>query len=83
MATCPVCFECHYGVKELKYIHNIPRSFVTVNAETAQQDAGYTILFVNTLQPVIKEHEATYVANSNPNCERGSPTMSVLQSPMS
>jgi hypothetical protein len=69
---------------ELKYIHNFPRSLVTVGAQAAQKEAGYAHLFVNTLQPIIKEHEAACLANSNALCENcSSPRVTALQTPMS
>jgi hypothetical protein len=84
MVTCPVRFEFYCGDEELKYIHNIPRNLVTIGAQAAQKDAGYANLFVNTLQLIIKEHEAVYLANSNAFCENcGSPRVTVLQTPMS
>ena len=52
MATCPVRFEFYCGEEELKYIHNIPESLVTVGAHAAQNDAGYANLFVNVQPPV-------------------------------
>ena len=65
MATCSVQFKFYCGDEELKYVYNIPRNLVTVGAQAAQKDARYATLFINTLQPIIKEHEAIYLANSN------------------
>jgi hypothetical protein len=82
MATCPVRFEFYCGEEELKYIHNVPRNLVTVGAQAAQKDVGYANLFVNTLQLIIKEHEAACLANSNAFCENcGSPRVTALQTP--
>ena len=83
MATCPVRFEFYCGEEELKYVHNVPRNLVTVGAQAAQKDAGYANLFVNTLQPTIKEHEVACLANSHAFCENcGSPRVTALQTPM-
>jgi hypothetical protein len=84
MATCPVRFEFYCGEEELKYVHSIPRNLVTAGVHAAQKDAGYANLFTNTLQPIIKEHEAACLANSNAFCENcGSPRVTALQTPMS
>ncbi|KAF2175491.1 hypothetical protein K469DRAFT_610470 [Zopfia rhizophila CBS 207.26] len=84
MTTCPVRFEFYCGEEELKYVHNVPRNLVTVGAQAAQKDAGYAKLFVNTLQPIIKEHEAVCLSNSNAFCENcGSFRVTALQTPMS
>ncbi|KAH7110451.1 hypothetical protein EDB81DRAFT_927018 [Dactylonectria macrodidyma] len=86
MATCPVRFEfhCERAPAKLKYIHNIPRSLVTADAQAAQEDAGYINRFVDALRPIMKEHEAACRAASNTLCGNcGSPTVTVLQTPMS
>jgi MYND finger len=84
MAACPVRFEFYCGEEELKYVHNVPRNLVTAGVQAAQKDAGYGNLFLNTLQPIIKEHEAACLANSNAFCENcGSPRVTALQTPMS
>src|SRR5258708_39273680 len=70
MATCPVRFEFYCGEEELKYIHNVPRSLVAVGAQATRKEAGCANLFINTLQPIIKEHEFTCLANSNAFCEK-------------
>ena len=83
MSTCPVRFEFHCGEEELKYTHNISRSLVAAGAQVAQ-DTGYGNLFVKTLQPIMKEHEAICLATSNSHCENcGSRRTTVLQTPMS
>src|SRR5947207_14361900 len=77
MATRPVRFEfhCENASEKLKYVHHIPRSLVTAAAQTAQNDAVYINVFVNTLQPILKEHEVACRAASNPLCGNcGSPT---------
>ena len=84
MATCPARFEFYCGEKELRYIHNIPSSLVTLEAQAAQKDAAYVNLFVNAIQPIMKEHETACLANSNASCENcGSPRVMVLQTPTS
>ncbi|RFU24591.1 hypothetical protein B7463_g11746, partial [Scytalidium lignicola] len=86
MATCPVRFEfhCENAPEKLKFIHNVPRSFVTSDAQTAQRDPGYANRFATMLQPIMKEHEAACLAASNPRCGNcGSPTMKTVQTPMS
>ena len=84
MATCPVRFEFYCGEEELKFIHNVPRSLVTVGAQATRKEAGYGNLFINTLLPIIKEHEAACLTNSNAFCENcGSPRVTALQTPMS
>lgn len=51
---------------------------------SAQRDAGYIDLFLNVLQPIIKEHEATCLAISKPFCENcGSARVTALHTPMS
>jgi hypothetical protein len=83
MATRPVRFEFYCGEEELKYFHDIPRSLVIGRAQVAQ-DAGYSKLFVEALQPIMKEYEAVCLATSNAFCENcGSPRTTVLQTPMS
>jgi len=84
MATCPVRFEFYCGEEELKCIHNIPESLVTVGVHAAENNAGYANLFVNVLQRIIKEHEAACLAISNALCENcGSPRVTALHTPMS
>jgi hypothetical protein len=82
MATCPVRFEVYCGKEELKYIHNVPRNLVTVGAQVALKDVRYVKLFMKTLPPIIKEHEAACLANSNGFCENyDSLRVTALQTP--
>ena len=85
MATCPVRFDFDTELQgKLKYIHNVPRSLVTPTAQAAQHDPEYVKKFVNTIQPIMLEHEAACRAASNPKCQScGSPTVKVLLTPMS
>ena len=84
MATCPVRFEFYCGEEELKFAHNVSRDLVNVRAQAAQKDARYAKLFISTLKPIIKEHEAACLANSNVFCENcGLLRVTALQTPMS
>jgi len=84
MATCLVQFEFYCGEAKLKFVHNVPRDLVNIRAQEAQKDAGYAKLFKSTLQPIITDHEAACLANSNAFCENcGSPRVTALQTPMS
>jgi hypothetical protein len=85
MATCPVRFEFNTELQgKLKYVHNVPRSLVTPNAQVAQRDPQYVKNFVAAIQPIMQEHEAACRAASNSKCQScGSPAVKVLQTPMS
>ncbi|PVH90184.1 hypothetical protein DM02DRAFT_68156 [Periconia macrospinosa] len=85
MATCPVRFDFRTELQgTLKYIHNIPRSFVTSNAQVTQHDPEYIKNFVAAIRHIMLEHEAACRAASNPKCQScGSPTVQVLLTPMS
>src|SRR5438045_4158701 len=85
MATCPVRFEFQTELQgTLRYVHNVPRGLITPNAQGAQRDPEHIKNFVSTIQPIMKEHEVACLAASNPKCQCcGSPTFTVLQSPMS
>jgi hypothetical protein len=85
MATCPVRFDFQTELQgTLKYVHNVPRSLITPNAQVAQQDPEYIKKFVSTIQPIMQEHEAACRTASNPKCQScGSPTVTVLLTPMS
>ena len=62
----------------------MPRSLVTPTAQAAQRDPEYVKNFVNTIQPIMLEHEAACRVASNPKCQScGSPTVKVLLTPMS
>ena len=66
MATCPVRFEfnCENTSNKLIYIHNIPRSLVRLDAQVAQNEAGYVNRFQSAILPIMKEHEAACLALS-------------------
>ena len=85
MATCPVRFDFNTELQgKLKFVHNVPRSLVTPTAQVAQHDPEYVKNFVTTIQPIMQEHEVACHAASNPKCQScGSPTVKVLQTPMS
>lgn len=85
MATCRVRFDFQTDLQgTLKYVHNIPRSFVTPNAQVMQRDPEYIKNFLAAIRPIMLEHEAAYQVASNPKCQScGSPTVKVLQTPMS
>src|SRR5947207_14475902 len=85
MASCPVRFDFNTELQgELKYVHNVPRSLVTPTAQAAQRDPEYVKNFVNTIQPIMQEHEAACRVASNPKCQScGSPTVKILLTPMS
>ncbi|PVH91305.1 hypothetical protein DM02DRAFT_734224 [Periconia macrospinosa] len=85
MANRPVRFDFQTDLEgTLKYVHDIPRSFVTPNAQVMQHDPKYIKNFVAAMQPIMLEHEAACRAASNPKCQNcGSPTAKVLQTPMS
>ena len=85
MATCPVRFDFQTDLQgTLKYIRNIPRSLVTSNAQVTQHDPEYIRNFLAAIRPIMLEHEAACRAASNPKCQNcGSPTVQVLQTPMS
>jgi len=85
MATCPVRFDFHTELQgTLKYIHNVPRSLIRPDAQVAQRDPEHIKNFVSTIQPIMKEHEAACLAASSPKCQScGSPTVKILQTPMS
>src|SRR4051812_21113514 len=77
MATCPVRFDFNTELQgKLNYVHNVPRSLVIPTAQAAQRDAEYVKNFVNTIQPIMQEHEDACRAASNPKCQScGSPTV--------
>jgi hypothetical protein len=85
MATCPVRFEFNTELQgKLKYVHNVPSSLVTPNAQVAQRDPQYVKNFVAAIQPIMQEHEAACRAASNSKCQScGSSAVKVLQTPMS
>lgn len=85
MATCRVRFDFQTDLQGmLKYIYNISRSLVTPNAQVMQHDPDYIKNFVAAIRPIMLEHEAACSAASNPKCQScGSPTVKVLQTPMS
>ena len=85
MATCRVRFDFQTELLgTLKYVHNIPRSFVTPNAQVMQRDLEYIKNFVVAIRPIMLEHEDVCRAASNTKCQScGSPTVKVLQTPMS
>jgi MYND finger len=86
MATCPVRFEfhCELAPEKLKYVHNVPARLVSPTAQAAQADPEYVRTFVAALQPIMQEHEVACRAASNLKCQScGSPTVKVLQTPMS
>lgn len=65
---------------KLKFIHNLPRTLVTADAQVAQRDPAYVKSFASTLQPIMKEHEAACRARqmSNPLCGNcGSPAVNI------
>ncbi|KAH7110177.1 hypothetical protein EDB81DRAFT_832470 [Dactylonectria macrodidyma] len=69
MASCSVRFEFYCSeAQELKYTHDLPRSLVS-KAQAAGQNAGYNDLFVATVLPFMKEHEAACRGASNLFCE--------------
>lgn len=82
MATRQVRFIFACDLNKLTYIHNLPRSLVTVDG--ARNDAGYVSRFVSAIRPIMNEHQAACRAASNPRCENcGLPTVTILQTPMS
>jgi len=85
MATCPVRFDFHTDLQgTLKYIHNVPCSLVTPDAEATQRNPEYAKNFVSTIQPIMKEHEAACRTATVPKCQScDSPTVKILQTPMS
>ena len=85
MATCRVRFNIQTDLQgTLKYVHNIPRSLVTPNAQVMQRDPEYIKNFVAAIRPIMLEHEAACRAASVPKCRScGSSTVKVLQTPMS
>jgi len=69
-------FKCEKGANELKFIHNIPIGLVNPEALAAQRDGKYGSLFLATIQPILKEHEAACRAASKGLCENcGQPSL--------
>jgi hypothetical protein len=83
MATCPVRFEFQCEKEKFTATHNIPRSLVTADPSQSQ-NAQYVKTFMDTVQPILKEHEPAARAASSTKCGIcGSPTAKILLTPMS
>lgn len=86
MAIRPVRFEfyCEDDNGGLEYTHNLPSSLWATRAQLSEKDARYIEQFTNAVRPIMKEHEATCRAASNPFCKNcGSSAVRVMQTPMS
>lgn len=84
MATCPVRFEFQCEKGKLKYSHNIPRSLVAAIDPRGAPDAAYMKTYMNTIQPILEEHEPACRAASSAQCGQcGARTAKILLTPMS
>ncbi|MCJ1252019.1 hypothetical protein MMC30_009257 [Trapelia coarctata] len=86
MSTRDTLFEflCHndHGLNEtLDFVHPIPSSLITT---TGHSDPSYATHFVGIIGPILQLHAPACLAASCTKCEVcGSPTVKVLQTPMS
>lgn len=82
MATSNVRFEFMCEKGKLNFTHDVPRSLIGINPQQSQ-GAAYMKTFIDTIQPILLEHEPACRESSSPQCgECGSPTAKILLSPM-
>ena len=86
MATRPVRFgfSCENTTNKLTFIHNLPSHLIRIDAQAEQKNTPYVHRFQSAILPIMKAHEADCLRASDPQCGScGSPTVKVLQTPMS
>lgn len=75
-------FKCDGGSKKLQYTHKVPAALVRADAGALQTDPTYMQLFVQTIQPLVQQHEAACRGASSRQCENcGQPTVKTLMTP--
>lgn len=72
-------FKCNGGSKKLQYTHKVSAALVRPDADALQADPSYMRLFVQTIQPLVQQHEAACRGASARQCENcGQPTVKTL-----
>lgn len=77
-------FDCELARDKLNFVHDVPARLVDPDTQTTQNDPRYVQAFVAAIQPILVQHQVACRAASKPACQNcGSPTTTVLQTPMS